>query len=184
MTIEQIDNNKIKVTVSEKDQEEFGVTYESMNYSDANTRRLCEKIMARAGREIGFRTGGAKLLVEARQSPNGIVTLYLSKIEPKTEEEKLFSGIAGFEDLNSLMDCCKIFEGMLPALKESSLYFCGGKYYLSFTVLLKRKSAEQLWKTILEFGEKAKMGKGYLSEHGECLCPQEFIEKMSRAKKL
>ena len=88
MTIEQINVHKIKVTVSERDQEEFGVTYESMNYSDANTRRLCEKIMYRAGKEIGFRTGGAKLLVEARQSGNGNVTLYLSKIEPKAEEEK------------------------------------------------------------------------------------------------
>lgn len=184
LTIEQIDDNKIKVTVSEKDQAEFGVTYESMNYSDANTRRLCEKIMHRAGKEIGFRTGGAKLLVEARQTGNGNVTLYLSRIEPKAEEEKRFSGIAAFEDMNGVMDCCKIFEGFLPSLKANSLYRLNGKYYLYFEIIQKRKNAEQLWKTILEFGEKANMGKGFLSEHGECLCPKEFIEKMSGAKRL
>lgn len=184
MTIEQIDDNKIKVTVNERDQAEFGVTYESMNYSDANTRKLCEKIMYRAGKEIGFRTGGAKLLVEARQSCNGNVTLYLSRIEPKAEEEKLFEGIAVFDKLNGVMDCCKLFEGILPSLKQNSLYKMGEKYYLIFEIAQKRKTAEQLWQTILEFGEKASEGKSLLSEHGECLCPNEFIEKMSGAKKL
>lgn len=184
MTIEQINDHKIKVTVSERDQEEFGVTYESMNYSDANTRRLCEKIMYRAGKEIGFRTGGAKLLVEARQSGNGNVTLYLSKIEPKAEEEKLYSGIAVFEKMNSVIDCCHLFGPLLSSLQKSSLYQYEGKYYLIFEIVQKRKKAEMLWKTILEFGEKSKKGKGFLAEHGECLCPNHFIEKMARMKTL
>ena len=80
MLIEQLDQNKIKVTVDASDQEKYGVTYESMTYSDCNTRRLCESIMEKAKREIGFNVSGEKLLVEARKSTDGAVTLFLSKI--------------------------------------------------------------------------------------------------------
>ena len=90
MKIEQIDANKIRVTVDSRDQAEFGVTYESMDYSDSNTRRLCEKIMTLARTQVGFSVGNAKLLVEARQSCNGSVTLYLSRVPVLLEDTQLY----------------------------------------------------------------------------------------------
>ena len=146
MIIEQVDENKIKVIVNTEEQKEFGVTYESMNYSDANTRKLCERIMNKAGREIGFKIGSAKLLVEARQSYNGNVTLYLSKIPSKQDKERLFEGNICFSEANALMDACKLFYPELETLKDSSLYYYQEKYYLFFEVLQTKANAESLWR--------------------------------------
>ena len=178
MIIEQVDENKIKVIVNTEEQKEFGVTYESMNYSDANTRKLCERIMNKAGREIGFKIGSSKLLVEARQSYNGNVTLYLSKISAQKEQERLFEGNICFSDANALMDACKLFYTYVETLKDSSLYYYKNKYYLFFEVLQTRTGAESLWRTLLEFGDKISVSRAFIKEHGECICKEDIILKM------
>ena len=50
MYIEQINESKIKVTVDADDQLKYGITYETMNCDDANTRRFCERIILDATR--------------------------------------------------------------------------------------------------------------------------------------
>ena len=177
LIIEQIDENKIKVTVDTDEQREFGVTYESMNYSDANTRRLCERIMSKANKEIGFKIGNAKLMVEARQSCNGNVTLYLSRIQAKPDRERLFEGSICFNDANALMDACDIFKYYIPVLKSSSLYYYQNKYYMFFEVIQTRKEADLIWRTLLEYGDRIPYGKLYIQEHGECICEEGLIER-------
>ena len=87
MKFELLNENRIKVTVTTTEQEFFGVSYETMDYSDGKTRKLCEKIIEEAGKEVGFKIDDGKLLVEARQCCNGNVALYLSRIP--TEEHNM-----------------------------------------------------------------------------------------------
>ena len=84
MYIEQISESKIKVTVDVEDQEKYGITYETMDYEDANTRRLCEKIISEAQSEIGFDSRNSRILVEARNGSKGNITIFISKIPKYT----------------------------------------------------------------------------------------------------
>lgn len=182
MNIEQVDDNKIKVTVDTNDQKEFGVTYESMNYSDINTRKLCEKIMSIARAQVGFRIGNAKLLVEARQSCNGSVTLYLSRIPiSKDDLEQLYGQMVSFKDANSLMDGCKFFKAYSQSLEDSILYFYNNRYYLYFEIVSTRQYADTLLRSILEYGERSPLNRCILDEYGQCITPSGAVEKVLAA---
>lgn len=179
MNIEQINDNKIKVTVNQEDQKEFGVTYESMNYSDINTRKLCEKIMLIAKKQTGFSIGNAKLLVEARQSVNGNVTLYLSKIPVGSErrEEYLCQTIC-FNSVNDMLDGCNLLLPYLEKLECSYLYEYDNKYYLYFEIFEVHADARLLLQNLLEYSERTQYDKYYLSEHGKIIAEGNAIEKI------
>ncbi|MBO5035954.1 MAG: adaptor protein MecA [Clostridia bacterium] len=168
MFIEQLDQNKIKVTVNATEQEEYGVTYESMTYSDGNTRRLCERIMEKAKREIGFNVNGAKLLVEARKSTDGSVTLFLSKIiTSENEKDELFGQTVKFETFDDMVDCCNIFDSLSEDIATVDSYILSGKFYLYFEILCKKNRAAGLLRSVLEYGEKSHVSKEILCEHGK-----------------
>lgn len=166
MKIEQIDPNRIKVVVDTGEQREYGVTYESMNYSDANTRKLCEKIMSLARTQVGFSVGNAKLLVEARQSCNGSVTLYLSRISQEKEKTELFGQMLVFRDVNALLDCRPLFDGYGA---ETDLFFYGDRYYLYFELQTTQPRAERLLGDLLEYGDRSSLDVSFLREHGSAL---------------
>lgn len=168
MLIEQLDKNKIKVTVDASEQEKFGVTYESMTYSDCNTRKLCESIMEKAKKEIGFNVNGAKLLVEARKSSDGAVTLFLSKIKEE-EKNELFGQTVVFDTFDDICDCCRAVNICDKNILTANTYTMSGKYYLYFEILCKRKEAAGVLKSFLEYGNKTKISDRSLKEHGKSI---------------
>lgn len=178
MFIEQIDNNKIKVTVGKEEQMEYGITYESMNYSDSNTRKLCEDIMEQAHSEVGFNVGDSKLLVEAKLSANGAVTLYLSKVPCPhfKEKEELFGQMLEFDKTDAILDCVGCFSGRTDKLCLSNLYYYKNKYYLYFEILSTHTEAKNLLRNLLEYSARTKFTKEYLDEYGEIITEQIEID--------
>ena len=183
MFIEQIDENKIKVTVDVSEQQEFGITYETMNYSDCNTRKLCEEIMSKARDQVGFFVGNAKLLVEARQSSNGAVTLYLSRIPlSEKEEEELFGQTLAFREYDDLLECCRLLSERSGDVTYSALYEYERRFYLYFEIITKPSMAEHILSSLLEYAEKTRLTDGFLSEHGKTLLSSDAILKVSAAQ--
>lgn len=167
MLIEQLDENKIKVTVDTSDQEEYGVTYESMTYSDLNTRKLCECIMERAKDEVGFNINGAKLLVEARKGMDGSVTLFLSKLLSSDDgKEELYGQTVVFKTFDDLCDCNKVLNDYCEKMTVTDSYVFLGKYYLYFEILCRKKQASELLRSVLEYGDKSDLSHEILNEHG------------------
>lgn len=166
MKIEQIDANKIRVTVDPRDQAEYGVTYESMDYSDSNTRRLCERIMTLARTQVGFRVGDARLLVEARQSCNGAVTLYLSRIPLGREEAQLYCQTLMFRTADSLLDSRRLFASADPDTLRAELYSWEGKYYLYIELNSTHQQAKIVVSRFLEYAERSPLSRAFLQEHG------------------
>jgi len=166
LNIEQVDENKIKVTVNAKEQLEYGISYETMNYGDANTRRLCEKIISRAGREMGFCLGDAKLLVEARQSYNGNVTLYLSRIPYGKNDVTFYELCIRYDTLNDLMDSMFNFADIIDKIQSSAIYIYERIYYLVFGIVCAKTEYNRLLARLSEYGEKAKVRPEFITEHG------------------
>lgn len=179
MNIEQITPDKIKVTVDECDQKEFGITYESMNYSNGNTRRLCEKIMSAARNQIGFSASGAKLLVEAHKSINNTVTLYISKIPNDCmDKNEYFCQTICFDETNALLDGCKIFKNACAEIQTSDLYEYEGKYYLYFEIYSNIERARTLLLNLLEYATNTDISLPILKEHGSLIAAFDAIPEI------
>ncbi len=185
MLIEQINEDKIKAVVDEEEQKEYGITYESMNYSDSNTRRLCEDIMQRARSEVGFTVGDSKLLVEARLCSNGSVALYLSKILRNEAEEKdeLFGQVIRFDNVNALIDGITTFIPYDDKLCHSNLYSYAGNYYLYFEILCKHSQAKRLLRDLLEFSVRTRYSAAFLDEHAQIITEHTAVQEMCRGRK-
>jgi len=164
MHIEKIDINKIKVTVDEQDQEAFGVSYETMSYSDKATRNLCETIIAKAKKQNGFSTENSKIFVEAKQNKNGNVTLYISRIPIKDDCEEYLCQTLVFENENDLLDGCRIF-GKNEDIMKSVLYSYKNKYYLYFEIFAYLKDAKKLLRNLLEYSQRAEEKYQWLDEY-------------------
>ena len=177
MKFELLNENRIKVTVTTTEQEFFGVSYETMDYSDGKTRKLCEKIIEEAGKEVGFKIDDGKLLVEARQCCNGNVALYLSRIPTEEHNMHTYEGIRRFDETNDMLDSLKIFARFHGCVNESRLYCLNGIYYIYFKVFLYRSEADELWYSLLEFGDKTSQTKMSLDEYAECIS-ENLIERV------
>lgn len=179
MNIEQISSDKIKVTVDEYDQKEFGITYESMNYSNGSTRRLCEKIMSAARNQIGFCAAGAKLLVEAHKSINNTVTLYISRIpNDSADKNEYFCQTVCFEDSTALIDGCRIFKDAKTELQCSDLFEYNGKFYLYFEVYSDIEKARNLLLNLLEYATNTDVSPMLLKEHGKIIAAFDAIPEI------
>lgn len=183
MKFELLNGNRIKVTVSVSEQEKFGVSYETMDYSDGNTRKLCEKIIEEAGKEVGFQMDDGKLLVEARQCCNGNVALYLSRIPTEENSMHTYEGIVKFESSNDMLDALKTFARFHRCIKESKLYFYNRCYYIYFQMFSYRSEADELWYSLLEYGNKSGQSRLSLSEYAECIS-ENLIGKIFSASEI
>lgn len=179
MNIEQISPDKIKVTVDECDQKKFGITYESMNYSNGNTRRLCEKIMSAAKSQIGFCAAGAKLLVEAHKSLNNTVTLYISRIpNDSTDKNEYFCQTVCFDDSTALIDGCTVFNTARAELQSSDLFEYNGKFYLYFEIYSDIEKARNLLLNLLEYATNTDITPALLKEHGKIIAAFDAIPEI------
>lgn len=182
MTIESIDQDRIKVTVDRTDQLRYGINYETMTYSDINTRRLCEKIVRAANRKIGFTVDNARLLVEAKQDAQGTVILYLSRIpyEEETDEgkEDYFCQVVRFSDSSSLLDAVSLFSSVRELLVYSSLYEWDRSFFLYFEIYSTHRTANRLLRDVLEYGQRTLISKIWLDEHAVCISRDTALLRM------
>lgn len=170
MYIEQISESKIKVTVDAEDQEKYGITYETMDYEDANTRRLCEKIISEAQSEIGFDSRNSRILVEARNGSKGNITIFISKIPKSLDDgyECMFQ-IMRFETIDDLLDSRKVFASFSESIIRKEIYEDGGEFFLYIEVEGLPSTAKKFILALNEFGEPCHIRREYLREHGKLL---------------
>ena len=75
-----INENKIKVMLTEQDLKEFEIDAEDLDYSNTDTKRMFWDILSRAKHSTGFDTDGHKVLVQLYPSRHGGCELFVTKI--------------------------------------------------------------------------------------------------------
>ena len=137
MKIEALTDESIIVELSADDMKNLNITYEEMDYSKIETKRVIWTVLSRAGRALGreINTSG-KLLVEAmRRESGGCVLFFSVEREERARKSKRYlvkksDYIAcDFENAEQLMSCAirLRFSGFTT---ESCLYVKDGKYRL------------------------------------------------------
>lgn len=139
MRIDSPSENKIIVELSGSDMRELDITYEEMDYSSIETRRVIWTVLDAAGKYLGRDLDlSRKMSIEAYPSPSGGCTLSFTMLGRKPAHgtpvmiKPDTSLTIGFDSASALMDSVK---GLTPgeASGESSLYELNGKYRLIIT---------------------------------------------------
>lgn len=188
MKIEALTDETIIVELSDDDMKNLNITYEEMDYSKVETKRVIWTILSRARRTLGreLDTSG-RLFVEAMRRESGGCVLFFSvdRDEKRQRKNKRYLVKKGeyitceFENADVLFTCAKYLSGFSC---ESRLYNHNNKYRL----LVRAITGVSRIKNILnEFGKiigESAMLTEFTDEHWHCLAKENAVELLSSGK--
>ena len=136
MQISSPAENRIVVELSAKDMQELDITYEEMDYSAIETRRVIWTVLDAAGKFLGRELDPSrKMIIEAMPMSSGGCVICFTILETAVRAKRPMlikqaaNLICDFESLdglyNAVQDC-----GINGECEQSSLYESNGKYRL------------------------------------------------------
>lgn len=160
MKIEAIGEEKILVALSDKDMNELDITYDEMDYSNIETRRVIWTILDEAKRALGksIDTDG-RILIEVTPADDGgcimcfttmPATDYKSRkklIMKKEAEPILFKAI----DEDAIFDTLNVLKCTFDAYKSFELFSFNKSIY--FIIYPKVTSTDKITYILSDFGE-------------------------------
>ena len=149
MELRLLNENKLKIILTNEDMASLDITYEEMNYDDdLGTRRVLWEILDQAKRQTGFDAGKEKIYVNVHPDKSGGCFMYVTKTDeplaqykgdPYTYEKKykskLYTGIKKkrvlymFENSETLLEACRQLS-MNGYNGKSDIFADAGRYYL------------------------------------------------------
>ena len=91
MKIEKISDNQIKCTLTSEDLDARNIRLSDLAYGSAQTRKLFREMMHEADIEVGFRSQGAPLMVEAIPTSSDSIMLIITRVDDPDELDARFS---------------------------------------------------------------------------------------------
>lgn len=160
MEIQAGTNGKISVTLTKKDLQDLDITYDELDYSNIETRRVIWTILDRARRVLGKSiTLDNKLLINAMPISDGGCCLEFTQllqevdntngktVLKKDDEPILFCSF----DLNAFLDCIKQVNLDSQRVKEASSYIYENAYYI--IIYPEAQHSKSLLFQLCEYGE-------------------------------
>ena len=205
-----INDNKIKVMLTEDDLREFEIETEELDYSNTDTKRMFWDVLSRAKKLTGFDTDGQRVLVQLYPSRHGGCEMFVTKIgtlcsadencainkrTPIISERitldkgtdishKPNKNLAAFsfESLNEAIAVCRRLS-QLKYTEDSSAYIGDdNRYYLILTGIDVSGYTMDKYSFISEFGtiENIESTKNYLFEHSTPIGKRKAVSLLSR----
>ncbi len=198
MTIEIVDKATVKVELTAKEVDARHLAFEKMDSNDAATRRFLMDVLEQVEMETDWDLKGNGLSVEAYQSDEGEIVLYLScrqrisqstsKRTPKKNTVSVRSNESGvphifsFPTLEALCKACLRLQNQFSHLPlESKLFRAQKKYQL--IIWFYRQPEKQLFQILQEYGKLCGRGDiaiAWLEEHGKELISQRAVLEMAK----
>lgn len=147
----------IRIKLEQSDMDEYGVSYDDMDYKNARTKHIIWEILDKAKESAGFDTDGKKLHIQIFPSKQGGCELYISKISAACEsvDEKLYR-FDSFENALAAL----VYLKKINLICQAKLYTKNGFWYITAVTELceyGKKLDEPLWISAL-------------AEHGGFVC--------------
>ncbi len=196
-----INENKIKIRLSEGDLCEFELEAEELDYSNTETKRMFWDVLSRAKKATGFNTNGHRVLVQLYPSKDGGCEMFVTKIinipsdceealpceEQKTEKQKKVSQkrkytAFSFTSFSALNAACRSLKHV--GYKGHSIAYIDDsrRWYLLLSDLdFSGYVPMDEFSFLLEFGniENTESCRCYLSEHAKELCFGDAVTKLA-----
>lgn len=199
MKIEKINDNKIRITLSNSELEERNLDFQSLRYNTPEAQTLFFDMMKMAETEHGFHTANCQLFIEAASVNGGQFIVTITKLhdkvlppipkkkamvpELKVKKKPLILNL--IYRFDSFEQICELANAhLLPLTLPAALYEYNNVYFLA--VKTDSMEKEQLKKTnliISEFGElvqDSEMTDATLSEHGNRIIKQYALKKIQQ----
>ena len=105
MELIRIQENKLKIALSEEELRRYHLTVERFDYTNVETKRALWQMLDEAKREVGFDAADASLYVELYPSRLGGCEIFVTKLEKKRHPvEKVLTRYAvSFEESEALI---------------------------------------------------------------------------------
>ena len=180
MTIEQLDDKRIIISLGNQELEQYAVTFESLNTTEKHSRALLKELLQKVSRQTGICLQNKRVMIEALQYAHGCLLL-LTVTDKKRRLWRIRyhrqTEVFSFSELNCLLDCIKALYRMQPGKLDSAVYRCGTVYYLVLTA--SPAAAAKCRHTAGEFCRSRTCGRGFrafLEEHGRVIVPKQALE--------
>ncbi len=185
MRVEALTDDAIVVELTADDMKNLNITYEEMDYSKVETKRVIWTVLSRAGKTLGreINTSG-RLLVEAMQREAGGCLLFFSVEHGSKNRNRRYllkksDYIAcDFETVDDLFRCVERLK--FSCVVESKLYGSDGKFRL--LVQTKATGAGLLKPCLAEFGKVVGEGAvfaAHTAEHWHCIAEGNAVELLN-----
>ena len=202
MRIERISQNKIKVTLSLADLEEWKIDVENLSYNSPEAQEMFWNMMKRAESETGFYVDDSQLIVEAMPlQTDGFVIIITrvdenddfesihkfirnkfrkSELRVKKKTKKVSTGIVlyMFSEFEDLCLACNRLKNIYNG--ESTLYKYKDFYYLSLMRNCSLNSSPEAVEVILsDYAQKIAsplIQEGFLNEHAEKIIDGDAVD--------
>ncbi len=171
MKIEADGEEKIAVTLSHEDMHELNITYDEMDYSNIETRRVIWTVLDEAKRVLGKSVNtDSRLLVQVSPADDGGCVMLFTQLPPRESKSKkrlimkkdaeplLFCAF----DSNSFIDGINILKENSFRIKNYESFVYQNVYYI--VVHTKPTFSELLELLLCEFGEISIDDKKLVSE--------------------
>lgn len=135
MNIEQIDAERILISLSDEDMESYSVTFESLSLAEIHSRTVLKELLNHASVKTGISFTDKRIVIEALKYEHGCILLLT--VLKKSQKRKIYrikscmeSYVFGFENAENFLACIKALYALSGGRLTSSAYFFNDKYYL------------------------------------------------------
>lgn len=187
MTIEIISSNTIKITLDEIDMSSYDVSFEKLDRSSPETKRLLIDLIESIREEKNIDLSTERLFVEAFPKDDGGCLLYLSmlnaNIKTTPEKSSLYNTlICKIESPDNLIEISiQLFNLFNHILHNSELYYNEGVYQLILHTF--KRSDKKLKSFLSEYCEISGLGEidsSSIREYYTCIFPINAIEEITK----
>ena len=192
-----INENKLKITLSENDMKQYSLDCDTIDYDNTETRRAFWNILDEVKHKTGFDAASQKIFIQLYPSKEGGCEMYVTKLGerhkrnedcPDQELHKLHPlhkrrAAYSFSSIDDIISVCRRLTEIGFSEKSSAWRsHIDGKYFL---ILEEPEENAYLPLTessfIFEYGksESLKNALLYLHEHADCICSAEAVETLA-----
>jgi len=199
MKIEKINDNKIRITLSNSELEERNLDFQSLRYNTPEAQTLFFDMMKMAETEHGFHASNCQLFIEAASVNGGqfivTITKLHDKIIPPVQKKKtivpelkvkkktlILNLIYRFETFEQICELAN--SRLLPLNLPAELYEYNKVYFLAVkTDAMQKEQLKKINLIISEFGELVQDSEtidATLAEHGNRIIKQYALKKITQ----
>ncbi len=184
MKINSPGDDKITVDLTKQDMLELDITYEDMDYSTIETRRVIWTLLDEAGKVLGKEVDPSRrMIIEAIPKSEGGCVLNFTILDSKRKtfpqkqllKKQCESIICEFENLELLYRAAEGYRGCA----ESSLYESGGKYRLILSGLCDARDIRQYFSEFSKVTNCDRLIYEHTKEHWRTLIAQNAISTLT-----
>lgn len=191
MKIEAVTDDKIVIDLTPQDMDALDITYDEMDYSNIETRRVIWTLLDRAGKFLGRDIDpSGKMMIEAMPKLSGGCVIYFTimcerepepgiTVRPVLRKEELLVTYE-FDNADDLLAAVPAMKKISADTYESELYENNGKYRL---LIKSSGTLRSIKNSLCEFAvlhSEGECGAEMTREHWKEIVKDEALQKICR----